>query len=147
LSLIGLPVEFGQRLRRNQKNYGMRPVINCIRQLNLGSAFGKTWRISDIHGRIGTRLVINIISPWNLGSASGITWWIVDACGRIGTRLVINCVCLWNLGSASGVTCKIVDACGQIGMVLVINLNNCGWWMHHPAPCLPHLPVHVLLIG
>jgi len=42
LSLIGLPVEFGQRLWCNQKNYGMRPVINCIHHLNLGSAFGKT---------------------------------------------------------------------------------------------------------
>jgi hypothetical protein len=115
LSVIGLPVEFGQHLRRNQKNCGMRPVISCIRQLNLCSAFGVYWRILDMHGRIGTRLVINIICLWNLGSSSGIFWWIVDVCGQIGTRLVINFVCLWNLGSDSGLTWRIVDVRGWIG--------------------------------
>ena len=90
-------------------NGGMRPVINCVCQWNLGSASRVTWRIVDVCGQIGMRLVINIICLLNLGSASCVIWIIVDVHGQIGMVLVINRVHTWYLGSASGMTWIIVD--------------------------------------
>ena len=79
LSLICLPVEFGQRLRHNLTNCG------C-----LWSNWDETCHYLHLPVGFGQRLQRNLTNR------------VVR--GQIGMRLVINCICLWDLGSASDVT-------------------------------------------